>query len=260
MRVRGKRAGELRQSKKDKDAAAAAAAAEKQMDAGEVPAEQQEPPPKPNLTHDQYLITLAQQPKEALKRHDSEISDLRSQLKTAVSDRSNFLLKIKKEYGGNAIADLKKMVVLEDPAKEGAIKEDIERTLMIAKFLATPIGTQFELLVDRTPDVDRAYNEGLSDGRQRKEPNYNKWGQGTAQRQFYERGFEQGGVERNELLAQGYKATEPPPIGDASATHTDAESGVTHAEEIGMAEPPEWPVDGQPPVPRTETEQQQAAE
>lgn len=246
MGVRGKRAGTLLTSKKKRGAADP----EQQLDQGQVPAEQQadhvEPPS--NMTHDQFLIALGQQPKEELKRWDAKIEDLRTELKTAVSGRSTFLRTIKDEYGATAIPTLKDMVLMEDPAKEAGIQEEIERRLKIAKFLAIPLGTQFDWIADRTPSVDSAYDEGVSDGRQNKSPNYNKWAPTTAQREFYERGFERGCIERNELMAQGYRKPVPPPIGDAAATYTDAEPPPAAQEE--------WPEEGQPPKPQTPPEQE----
>lgn len=242
MGVQGKRAGTLRPASKKKRGADP----EQQLADGQVPAEQQAEhvePPRPNLTHDQYLIALSQQPKEGLKRRDAKIAALRSELKTEISERSNFLRGIKKEYGANAIDDLKDMVDLEDPAKEEGIREKIERRLKLAKFMQIPLGRQLDWIVDRTPSVDSAYDEGVSDGRQNKSPNYTKWAQGTAQLDFYTRGFEKGCIERNELMAQGFKKLEPPPLGDVPTTYTEV-SGQD-----------DWPAEGQPPKPQTAPEE-----
>jgi hypothetical protein len=238
--VAGKRSGELRPPARKKRKGDQPDP-EQQMDGGQVPAEAQAEhvdPPKPNLTPEQYFIVLTQQPLPELKRWDADIDEAVSRVKTLKSGRSTFLKTVKAEYGIDAPADLRKMIAMEDPEKEAEIRADVERTLKIAKFMAAPLGTQIDWLdVDRTPDVDRAHNEGLADGRQNKLPNYNKWAQGTAQREFYERGFETGCQERNVVQAQGYKPLEPAPIGDQPATHVDAE---------------EWPAEGQPPKSQTE--------
>ena len=64
----------------------------------------------------------------------------------------------KSECGDDAVKRFKRAVELSTPEGEARLREEIAATLEVARWLGSPVGTQFtfELEPDRTPAVDQA--------------------------------------------------------------------------------------------------------
>ena len=79
------------------------------------------------------------------------------------ADFRNACKKIKAELGDTGVAIIKAMVELDSPEGEAAVISRIRAQATAAKWAGLPVGTQIELSLgqpDRTPAVDRAYDEG----------------------------------------------------------------------------------------------------
>lgn len=76
--------------------------------------------------------------------------------------------------------------------KPETVDNQMARKMAVLKFMNQPAGYQFNFLdEDRTPDTERAYNEGISAGLREETPN-NPFGQGTPQYGAYEDGWRDG--------------------------------------------------------------------
>jgi hypothetical protein len=96
---------------------------------------------------------------------------------------------------------------LETDEGEQTVKDKIERTLRIARWLAIPIGGQSDMFSqpDRTPAVDRAKAEGKRDGLAGK-PRKPDYAPETEQYRSYMAGFDEG---QTVLASEGFKKLTP---------------------------------------------------
>ena len=248
MGVQGKRSGTLRPPSKKKRGGADP---EQQLEHGQVPAEQQaehvEPPKNSDhLTEVERFTLLAQQPLDNLKRLNFAIADADETLKGLKSERSTFFKKMKVEFGATAPDDLRDMLAMEDPEREAQILEDIKRRAKLAEFMASDLPLfSGQMEPDREPAVDKASRIGRSEALRGARFDPSRYGQGTEQLRAYEAAYYKAQAER--LMTLGKVSAPPPPIGDAPATHTDAE-----APPVGQEE---WPAEGQPPKPQAAPEE-----
>lgn len=83
-----------------------------------------------------------------------------SDKKTADARLKNVCKTARAELGKTAVLDIKDAIALEEPEGEAAHRADIERKIRIAKWMNSPIGTQFTFAEDMTPSIDRAFDEG----------------------------------------------------------------------------------------------------
>lgn len=83
----------------------------------------------------------------------------------------------------------------------GQVIADFEQKIRIAKLFGHRLGRQLDLLdADRTPQVDRAYDEGLAAGRRRLEAT-NPYQAGSEEGQAWQRGMNDGTEIANRDLA-----------------------------------------------------------
>lgn len=131
---------------------------------------------KPELTEDEQRVLIYQHKAAYLVA------------KKAVDDAKAELLRVSKlaktECGKSAIADIKELIALEAPKGNEALQADIDRKLRLARWANAAVGTQFSLMEDRTPEVDRAHELGKTAGLKGESkippydasvPQYNAW-------------------------------------------------------------------------------------
>lgn len=107
--------------------------------------------------------------------------------KKADAEFKNACKLAKAECGKNAVADIKDLIALETPEGEAAHKDEIERKLRVARWAASPLGTQFQFFESGGPAVDAAFEAGKTaalDGKDRSPPHdpsvpqYTRWIEG----------------------------------------------------------------------------------
>ena len=101
-----------------------------------------------------------------------EIAD--GKLATATAELRNIRKRIKAD--GFTVVQIKAAIALETPEGEERIRGEIQERLQAAMWVGVPWGAQLDLFEqpDRTPSVDRAYDEGkmASMSNQRAQPDY----------------------------------------------------------------------------------------
>lgn len=91
----------------------------------------------------------------------------------------------------------------------GQIIADFERKIRIAKMFGHRAGRQLEMLdEDRTPQVDRAYDEGFAVGRRRGDAS-NPYHAGSQEAQNWQKGFNDGNELSNKDLAAAVNDQQP---------------------------------------------------
>lgn len=83
--------------------------------------------------------------------------------KIADADFKNVCRGAKAEIGKGAVDIIKDLITLEDPEGEVLCREKLKRQADAMRWAGLPLGTQIELALgeqDRTPAVDRAFDEG----------------------------------------------------------------------------------------------------
>lgn len=234
MAVRGKRNGELRPpSKKGKNGDAAEA--ERQMDAGEVPAERESNVVK--LSEDQIFSLLASQYRPMFETSLEAKRNADKAAKSAASAHKTACKKIIVEMGDDAVDKIRDMIKLDEDGGEEKMRAVIARQIWVARYMAAPLGTQFSLLgEDRTPAVDTAANIGRAEGLGGKRFDPSRWGQGTEQLASYEKTFYVGQEEM--MRAKLLPLEPPPPIGDTEPPQQEAVEPLPPSEAFTAGEQP----------------------
>lgn len=111
--------------------------------------------PPTELTDEQTQV-LTFQHKKAYE------TDLAAQ-KAAAAKFKNTCKLIKAELGDDGVALIKDMIALESEDGEAKIRAEMERKMRAARYMAAPLGSQFEMFDDRMPAEDRAFAEGRRD-------------------------------------------------------------------------------------------------
>lgn len=103
----------------------------------------------------------------------------------------------------------------------GQIISDFERKLRIARMFGHQLGRQLDLLdKDRTPQEDRAYEEGYSAGR-RRQSKTNPYHPGSAEGQNWEKGIREGNELANRDLAAAMAGDEVSGEGGSEDNHPE---------------------------------------
>lgn len=78
----------------------------------------------------------------------------------------NFGRVVKADLGAQGLADIKGLIELATPEGEARMKADVERQVRLLRWMQVPIGTMGDMFADtdRTPLVERAFNEGKRQG------------------------------------------------------------------------------------------------
>lgn len=134
----------------------------------------------------------------------SELKEYRSEMAGTKGDM-NATYKRMKDVGGWTKKDFEFAQSLEDK-DVGQVIAEFERKIRIARLFGHQLGRQLDLLdQDRTPQVDRAYEEGLAAGRLRKSAT-NPYQSGEEQ-QRWQQGFDEGHAFINKDLAAAVSGT-----------------------------------------------------
>lgn len=105
----------------------------------------------------------------------------------------------------------------------GQVIADFERKIRIAKLFGHRLGRQVELFdEDRTPQEDRAYEEGLAAGKQRKQVS-NPYTPGTAEYQNWQKGMNDGTAWANRDLDEAINGSSGDDDGDGNDDSDDDE-------------------------------------
>ena len=117
-------------------------------------------PPEPGIGHNQLsddeLRTLAFQ-------HRDKYAQALAKKKLTDAEFKNVCKAAKADMGEGAVDTIKDLIALEDPEGETALREKLKRQADAMRWAGLPLGTQIDLAlgeVDRTPSVDRAFDEG----------------------------------------------------------------------------------------------------
>lgn len=136
-----------------------------------------------------------------------QIKNVRSNITAEMGDAKDIYDRLKKA-GGFTKADIKWAFELEDKDAVEIIAT-MKRRLRIARMLGHGVARQIEMFdEDRTPLEDRAYDEGLAAGKQRKEDATNPWGMDSAAGQAWQRGMNDGTAFANKELADFFEDDE----------------------------------------------------
>ncbi|NTD85448.1 hypothetical protein G6M23_05525 [Agrobacterium tumefaciens] len=128
----------------------------------------------------------------------TELKDITSEMAGMKGDM-NAVYKRLKDLGWSK-KDYEFAKTLEDK-DVGQVIADFERKIRIAKLFGHQLGRQLELNVtDRTPQADRAYEEGLAVGRLRKSTS-NPYHPGSEEYQAWQKGMNEGTAFINKELA-----------------------------------------------------------
>jgi hypothetical protein len=115
--------------------------------------------------------------------------------KKADADFKNVCKSAKAEMGNGAVDIIKDLIALQDPEGEATIRADLQRRADAMRWAGLPLGAQIELAlgeVDRTPGVDRAFDEGKKASAENKPaqpphdpstPQYRAWMDGYSEHQ-----------------------------------------------------------------------------
>lgn len=142
--------------------------------------------PTHGVGHNAQSSDLTDDERRALTfQHKRHYEEALATKKAADAALKNVCKKAKAECGDHAVADIKDLIVMDEPAGELALRAEVERKLRVARWSNAPMGTQFGLFdPDRTPAVDRAFEEGKKAGMEGKScapphdasvPQYKQW-------------------------------------------------------------------------------------
>lgn len=111
---------------------------------------------KPELTEDERrALTYS---------HKAQWEKAEAVVKAATAARRAVEDLAKSELGKGVVADIKELILLDMPKGNEALQASIERSLRLARWANAPVGQQFAFDVDRTPEVDRAFELGKTAG------------------------------------------------------------------------------------------------
>lgn len=109
----------------------------------------------------------------------------------AVAAIRNIRKQIKAELGADGVDLVKDMIALESDGGEAKIRAAMERQLRAARYMAVPLGSQFEMFEDRMPAEDRAHAEGKRDA-MTDQPLRNPYDPSVPQHNSYAEGWHAG--------------------------------------------------------------------
>lgn len=214
--VAGKRAGEPAKGRqkgpraKEKPAAKAA-----RQEASEKQQPKPKPQPAPELSADEKSDIFFQH-----RRRYIAAKEKQDAAKAALRTVSNDLTEVLKDAKAEGISreDFEISVLLDSPEGEEKVQAKLARTIEVAKWMGSTVGTQFEMFEDRTPAVDIARKKGERDSQDNlsRSPPYDP---STEQYRAYMEGYN----AHQERLMKGYK---PPPSQNG---HTDGQPSANEA-------------------------------
>jgi hypothetical protein len=112
------------------------------------------------------------------------------------------------ETDGITVDQIKTMIACDTPEGEAKERAEIASTLQAAAWAGSPMGTQLQMFnePDRTPSVDRAFDEGKKqsmEGKPAKPPHAPE----TEQYRSYMAGYQDDQTRRASMLGRGQDAT-----------------------------------------------------
>lgn len=129
----------------------------------------------------------------------------RAAKKKADADFKNVCKQAKAELGKDAVADIKDMIAFDDKAGEVAVRNEIARQAKVMRWAGLPLGAQLELQLaepDRTPSVDRAFDEGKRASMENK-PAKPEYAPETEQYRSYMAGYQEDQDRRAGTIGRG---------------------------------------------------------
>lgn len=138
----------------------------------------------------------------------TEIKGLKSDMASTKADMGTVYKRLN-DMGGWTKKDIEFAESLEDK-DVGKVIADFERKIRIAKLFGHQLGRQLELMdKDRTPQHERAYEEGLAAGKLRKS-GVNPYHAGSKEYDAYQRGMNDGTEFINKNLDEVVNGEEAP--------------------------------------------------
>jgi hypothetical protein len=129
-------------------------------------------------------------------QHKGKYEAALAKKKAADADFKNACKSAKAELGTGAVDIIKDLIALEEPEGEEGLREKLKRQADALRWAGVPLGSQIEMAlgeVDRTPGVDRAFDEGKKASAENKPakpphdpstPQYRAWMEGYAEHQY----------------------------------------------------------------------------
>ncbi len=187
-----------------------------------------EPKAKPSKAVRKIFNNDDPEAKSLFLQHNKEIEIQRAKLARAGSDLRN-LYKSAKAQGGFEKADFDYAVEVKTAEAEAKTRAKIVRRLQIARYMGSDLGAQLDMFnePDRTPAIDRAYNEGetASMKNEKASPSY---APDTEQYRNYMAGFH----DHQAKLAKGIKKPEPAERAAEQAEKAAAQQKAEDAKEF----------------------------
>ncbi len=149
----------------------------------------------PELTDDQKQrrsLELKKQLLGLIEKKDTAVANIRNLKKT-----------IRADLGADGVKLVEAMIALDTEDGEARAQAEIERTLQAARYMAIPLGSQFEMFPDRMPAEDRAFAEGKRDAMEGTALR-NHYDPGVPQHDQYARGWHHG----QSIVTQSQKASD----------------------------------------------------
>lgn len=140
----------------------------------------------------------------------------------------------KSELGKHVCADIKELIVLESPKGNEALQASIERQLRLARWANAPVGQQFAFDVDRTPEVDRAFELGKTAGL-KGEPKKPPYDHSVPQHDAWCKGWDAG----YEICLSDFRSKlKPMNEKPAAGEQTDLKNAISAASPADVSAPP----------------------
>lgn len=138
----------------------------------------------------------------------------------AASEHSNLCKRMKTEIGDDAVDLVKDMLAMRSEEGEAKVRAAVERQMRAARYMAAPMGSQFEMFPDRMPAEERAFAEGKRDA-MAGEPLVNSYDPSVPQHDQYAQGWHAGQKAVSEAQrkrdAEVFDGTGPVSLEEAAA-------------------------------------------
>jgi ribosome modulation factor len=124
--------------------------------------------------------------------HKRKLDEIEARLDAVKAEKRAAEDLAKAELGKGAIKDIKDLRLLEKPKGNEAMQADIERSLRLARWSNSPVGSQFTFFEDARTEKQRAYDAGKHAGLtgQPKKPPYDQGEQYNAWCEGWNDGYE----------------------------------------------------------------------
>ena len=118
---------------------------------------------KPGTGHNSGAALTDDELRELAFQHRDRYTVALAANKAAHAKFKNVCKQAKSELGVGAVEIIKDLIALEEPEGEELLRERVERQARAMRWAGLPLGTQLDMALqepDRTPGIDRAFDEG----------------------------------------------------------------------------------------------------